>query len=182
MLFRSSASPPRVQILRNPSLTEPEYAGCVAAFVDSLAGELNAASTYLKRLEGAAKGAGFAFEIGLDRGRYGALLVLDRWRHLNAAFGPHLAAGDAALAEVVREAGRRITAGEAILARVNDLLDASERYQPEVVEAALLGLQQVHRIFQQESEVAEKASRLGPLLPQEQKAARTLFLADLAQR
>jgi hypothetical protein len=173
-----------LNILRQPSLSEVQYVGCVSAFVDALAGELNAAAAFLKRLEGSGKGSGFTYEIGLDRGRYGALVVLDRWRHLSAAFGPHLRPGvrDPALGDLIEEAERRVTAGETILARVNEMIDAAGGYPPEMVEAALLGFQQVQRIFQQESDLAERAARLGPLMPEEQKAARTLFLADLAQR
>lgn len=173
-----------MHILRHPSLTEPQYAGCVAAFIDSLTGELNAAAAYLKRLEGAAKGAGFTHEIGLDRGRYGALMVLDRWRDLNAAFGPHLrpTVSDPVLGELIDEAGPRVAQSRTILKRTNAILDAAAVYSSEVVEAALLGFQQVVRTFRQESEFSEKASRLGPLTPEEQKSARALFLADLAQR
>ena len=173
-----------MQILRQPSLTEHQYAGCVSAFADSLAGELNAAATYLKRLEGAAKGAGFAYEIGLDRGRYGALMILDRWRHLNGSFGPHLRStlSDPSLGELIQEAERRVAAGQTILARINEMIDAAASYSPELIEAALVGFQQIARIFRQESEFSEKASRLGPLMPEEQRAARAIFLADLAQR
>ena len=171
-----------MQILRHPSLSEPEYTGCVSAFVDSLSGELNGASTYLRRLQSSGKGSSFAHEIGLDRGRYGALLALDRWRHLNAAFGPHLALSDPVWREVLRETGRRVADAETILGRLNRMIDDAESYHPELVEAALIGLQQVNRIFQQESQLSEKAARLGPLMPEEQRAARALFLADLAQR
>ena len=173
-----------MEILKFPSLTEPQYAGCVSAFVDSLAGELNAASTFLKRLERSGKGAGFAQEIGLDRGRYGALLVLYRWRHLNAAFGPHLSSvlSEPALKELTAEAERRVTAGETILRRINEMIDSAANYHAELVEAALLGFQQVHRIFQQESELSARAVRLGAMLPEEQREARAIFLADLARR
>jgi hypothetical protein len=173
-----------LEILRHPSLTEAQYAGCVSAFVDSLAGELNAAATYLKRLQGSAKGAGFAHEIGLDRGRYGALLVLDRWRHLNTAFGPHLRPMllDSSLANVIAESERRVSAAEVILDRMNDMIDAAESYHPALIEAALLGLQQASRIFEQENQLAEKAAALGPLIPEEQKAARAVFRMDLAKR
>lgn len=165
-------------------MSEAQYAGCVSAFVDSLAGELNAAATYLKRLEGSAKGSGFVHEIGLDRGRYGALLVLDRWRHLNASFGPHVrpALQDRSLVEVIDEAEPRVAAAEVILGRINEMIDAAESYHLALVEVALLGLQQASRIFQQESRLTEKAAQLGPLMPEEQKAARAVFLVDLAQR
>ena len=67
-----------MRITRYPNLTEPQFFGCVAAFVDSLSGELNAASMALRRLEGQAKGRAFAYEMTLDQHRYGALIVLER--------------------------------------------------------------------------------------------------------
>ena len=68
-----------MRITRYPNINEPQFFGCVAAFVDSLSGELNAASLALRRLEGQGKGRAFAFEMTLDQHRYGALIVLDRW-------------------------------------------------------------------------------------------------------
>jgi len=67
-----------LRITRFPSITEPQFFGCVSAFVDSLAGELNSASIALRRLEGQSKGSAFAYEMTLDTHRYGALIVLDR--------------------------------------------------------------------------------------------------------
>ena len=165
-------------------MSEPEYAGCVSAFVDSLAGELNTSANFLKRLQGSAKGAAFAYEMSFDRGRYGALLVLDRWRHFNLTFGPHLGPvlHHPVLKSLLEEAERRVTAGETILARANELIDAAGSYHPDLVEAGLLAFQQVKRIFQEEIEFSEKAAQLGPLLPEEQRNARAQFLADLAQR
>lgn len=165
-------------------MSEPEYAGCVSAFVDALAGEINTASNFLKRLEGGGKGMAFAYEISLDRGRYGALLVLNRWRNLHLAFGPHLGPilTDPVLKEVAGEVERRVTAGETILARANDLIDAAESYHPEAVAAVLLAFEQVKRIFRDEIQLSERTAQLGPLVPEEQKNARAAFLTDLARR
>ena len=80
-----------MHILRFPSLSDDQFRGCVAAFVDSLSGEFNAAAAALRRLEGQAKGSAFVHEIALDLHRYGALIVLERWGALVASFGPHLA-------------------------------------------------------------------------------------------
>lgn len=172
-----------MQILRYPALTGPEFAGCVSAFWDSLAAELNAATSCLKRLEGSAKGAGFLHEVGLDRARYGCLVILDRWRYLNAAFGRSLPPDSAApLLQITEEAESRIRHAEALLQRVNQTIDAAEAYHGELVEAALLGLQQLRRIFQQESQVAEGSSHLGQMALPEQATARRIFLADLARR
>ena len=67
-----------MRITRFPALSEPQFLGCTAAFVDSLFGELNAAAAALRRLEGQPKGAAFAYEMTLDTHRYGALIVLER--------------------------------------------------------------------------------------------------------
>src|ERR1035441_7355253 len=82
-----------VRITRYPSIGEAQFFGCVSAFVDSLSGELNAASMSLGRLAGSRKGSAFAYEMTLDTHRYGALIVLDRWSALVVAFGPHLEVG-----------------------------------------------------------------------------------------
>jgi len=79
-----------VRITRFPSITEVQFFGCVAAFVDSLSGELNAAALALRRLEGQGKGRAFAYEMTLDQHRYGALITIDRWSTLTKAFGPGL--------------------------------------------------------------------------------------------
>src|SRR5277367_7196084 len=79
-----------LRITRYPSISTEQFLGCVAAFVDSLSGELNAAASALRRLEGRSKGAAFAYEMTLDTHRYGALIVLDRWSTLVHAFGPHM--------------------------------------------------------------------------------------------
>ena len=90
---RSASTWPKggdLRITRYTSLTQQQFLGCVAAFADALAGELNAAASALRRLEGMSKGSAFAFEMTLDNHRYGALIVLDRWLSLAAAFGAHL--------------------------------------------------------------------------------------------
>jgi len=51
-----------LHILRFPSLSDDQFRGCVAAFVDSLSGEFNAAAAALRRLEGQAKGSAFVHE------------------------------------------------------------------------------------------------------------------------
>src|SRR5215471_8231153 len=78
-----------VRITRYPNLTADQFYGCVAAFVDALTGELNAAAAALRRLQGSRKGAAFAYEMALDQHRYGALIVLDRWSTVVGAFGSH---------------------------------------------------------------------------------------------
>ena len=68
-----------MRITRYPSISEHQFLGCTAAFVDSLFGELHSAAIALRRLEGKGKGDAFAYEMALDTHRYGALIVLDRW-------------------------------------------------------------------------------------------------------
>lgn len=169
-----------MRITRYPNLSETQFYGCVAAFADSLAGELNAASAALRRLEGQFKGRAFAYEMALDQHRYGALIVLDRWSTLARAFGPHLQLSRRA--EMAADAGQRVRAAEEILARANALLDAAETYASDAVEACLMAWQSVNAIFAQEREDAEQSAKLGPMLPEEYREARRIFLEDLAAR
>src|SRR5437588_2606777 len=112
----------RLHIMRFLNLTGPQFRGCLSAFVDSLFGELNSASMYLRKLENQPKGAAFAYEMSLDRHRYGALMVLDRWATLVKTFGAYLeSAPDLDLA--AHTPARVQTAGD-ILERANQLIDA----------------------------------------------------------
>jgi len=169
-----------LRITRFPSITEPQFFGCVAAFVDSLSGELNSAAMALRRLEGKGKGAAFAYEMTLDTHRYGALIVLDRWSTLVGSFGPHLHLSRRQ--EIVGQAPVRVQAAENILVRANNLIDSSERYSPEVVEACLMAFQSLTTAFTEEREEAAQSAKLGPMLPEEYKDARRIFLEDLALR
>ena len=169
-----------MRITRFPSISETQFLGCAAAFVDALAGELNAAAMALRRLEGTAKGSAFAHEMTLDAHRYGALIVLDRWSELLRAFAPHLVLSR--WPEILRDAPARIQTAEDLLRRTNELLDAAALYTTELVEAAKLGLQSVNAGFPKEREAADNMALLGPMLPDEYKEARRIFLEDLAAR
>ena len=169
-----------MRILRYPSITEQQFTGCVTAFVDSLTGELNSATIALRRLAGRAKGSAFAYEMTLDTHRYGALIVLDRWGTLLRAFGPHLSLGTRQ--SVITEGAARVTSAEEILMRANQLVDAGELYSPEVVEACVLAFQSLDSIFREERAMAAQAGTLGPMLPDDHKEARRIFLEDLAAR
>jgi len=169
-----------VQIPRYASLSEPQFLGCVSAFADSLTGELNSAAMYLRKLEGQGKGAAFAYEMALDRHRYGALTVLDRWGALVAAFGPHLAVGP--YPAIVQEAPARVQAAEGILESANRLIDAADGYSSDVVEACVLAFQSLATTFAEERRAADQSAQLGPMLPDEFKQARGIFLQDLAAR
>ncbi len=169
-----------MQITRYASLTEPQFLGCTSAFADALSGELNSAAMFLRKLEGQAKGAAFAYEMSLDRHRYGALTVLDRWGALVAAFGPQTTLSR--YQAIVDDAPVRVRAAEAILGRANELIDAAERYQSDVVEACVLAFQALATTFAEERQAADQWARLGPMLPEEFKQARGIFQGDLAAR
>jgi hypothetical protein len=169
-----------LRITRFVSLTEPQFFGCVAAFADSLAGELNSAVAALRRLESQAKGAAFAFEMELDRRRYGVSIVLDRWGAFIAAFGPHLPFPRAN--PIVETAPARIQAAETLLASTNALLDGADAYTAAVVEACQVAFQSVEGMFGIERRAAAEDARLGPMLPEEYVSARRIFLQDLAER
>ena len=169
-----------LRITRFPSLTEPQFFGCVSAFVDTLTGELNSASMALRRLEGKSKGSAFAYEMTLDNHRYGALIVLDRWSTLVGAFGPHLAISRRQ--SILDNAGARVAAAEEVLGRANQVIDAAERYRQEVVEACLVAFQSVNSTFGEERAEAEQSAKLGPMLSAEYREARRIFLEDLAAR
>jgi hypothetical protein len=169
-----------LRITRYPSISEPQFFGCVAAFIDSLSGELNAAAVAIRRLEDRGKGSAFAFEMTLDAHRYGALIVLDRWNTLLAAFGPHLRLSKEQT--IIEEGSSRVRAAEEILARANQVIDAAGNYAAELVEACLMAFQSVIVIFNEERTTAEQSAKLGPMLPEDYKEARSIFLQDLAAR
>jgi hypothetical protein len=148
--------------------------------VDSLTGELNAATIALRRLTGRPKGAAFAFEMTLDNHRYGALIVLDRWSNLVAAFGPQLTLSRRP--EILSHAQERVHAAEEILSRANAMVDAAPNYDEAVVEACAIAFQTVSGIFAEERTDAEQAAQLGPMLADEYKETRRIFLEDLAAR
>ena len=169
-----------MRITRYPNISEAQFFGCVSAFVDSLSGELNAATMSLRRLAGSRKGSAFAYEMSLDTHRYGALIVLDRWSTLVGAFGPHLEIGRRP--DIIGRATERVRAAEEILSRANMLVDGAPGYGEDVVDACAMAFQSVEGIFAEERAEAEQSGKLGPMLPEEYKDARRIFLEDLAAR
>jgi hypothetical protein len=170
-----------MQITRFLSLSEPQFLGCAAAFVETLFAELTAAAVFLRKLQGLNKGAAFAFEMELDRRRYGALLVLGRWAELNSAFGAHLQLTPA-YSGIRDHAASRIETAETLLGHTNRLIDAAAAYTPELIEGAVLGLRSLETTFAQERAVAETQEHLGPLRPPEYLEAKRVFLQDLQER
>jgi hypothetical protein len=169
-----------LRITRFPALSEAQFFGCTAAFVDSLSGELNAAASALRRLEGQSKGAAFAYEMTLDTHRYGALIVLDRWSTLVNAFGPHLQLSRRPA--IIENGAARIQTAEGILVTANNVIDAAERYSSAVVEGCLLAFQSLQTTFAEERNEAGQSAKLGPMLPEDYTSARRIFLEDLAAR
>src|SRR5450755_3380107 len=135
----------RLRITRYPNISEPQFFGCVSAFVDSLSGELNAATMSLRRLAGSRKGSAFAYEMTLDTHRYGALIVLDRWSTLIHAFGPHLQLPRRPT--IITSGPARAQTAEAILSTANNILDSASSYSPAIVEACTLGFQSLQTTF-----------------------------------
>ncbi|MBL8294722.1 MAG: hypothetical protein JNN08_22950 [Bryobacterales bacterium] len=169
-----------MRILRYPALNEPEFMGCVSAFSDSLTSALEATKSFLGRLHAQPKGAAFAFEMQLDSHRYGVMLILERWGEFVNQFGPHMAA--IKHAEVVKDAALRIQTAENLMVRTNRLIDAAAQYTPELEQAVDQAVITILRTFSQERAAAEEMSALGPMLPDEFREARRVFLADLDQR
>jgi len=169
-----------LRITRFPDLNEAQFNGCVAAFADSLAGELNSAMAALRRLQSQPKGAAFAFEIELDRRRYGVALVLERWGAFTKSFGPHLAYPRAR--PIVEAAQERVQAAEKVLESVNRLIDGADDYSPAVVDACGAAFHSVAGMFEPERQAAEGSAKLGPMLSDEYASARRIFLEDLAAR
>lgn len=169
-----------MRITRFPSISETQFFGCVTAFVDSLAGELNAAAMAMRRLQGQRKGSAFAYEMTMDTHRYGALIVLDRWSSLVSAFGPHLQLSRRP--DLIGQAPTRVLAAETILSTSNQLIDAAAIYDDATVEACLLSFQSVNTTFAEERAETEHWAKLGPMQPDEYKEYRRIFLEDLAAR
>jgi hypothetical protein len=169
-----------LRISRFPSLTEAQFFGCTSAFVDSLSGELNAASIALRRLEGKSKGSAFAYEMTFDTHRYGALIVIDRWSALVSAFGPHLELSRRR--GIISGAPERIRTADTILGYANLLVDAADAYSRAIVEACALAFQSLNTTFAEERAEADQSAKLGPMLPEDYTAARRIFLEDLAAR
>lgn len=175
--FRAEAS---LQITRFLSLNETQFLGCVSAFVDTLNGELNGTMTFLRRLQGKRKGSGFAFEMQMDKHRYGLLIVLDRWAEFARAFAPVSDVGPKQ--PMLDRAVAQAATAQSVIERANRVLDDADFYSTEIVEACALALHTVELTFKEEQEAAGKAASLGPMLSEEYKQYRSVFLADLSER
>ena len=116
----------------------------------------------------------------LDTHRYGALIVIDRWSTVLNAFGPHLMLPRRR--DILDRGPDRVRSAEEILTRANALVDAAPAYSEEVVEACVIAFQSVNGVFAEERAEAEQSAKLGPMLPEDYRDARRIFLEDLAAR
>lgn len=169
-----------MRILRYPTLNEDEFAGCVAAFADSLSSAVEATRSFLNRLRGSQKGSAFAFEMQLDQSRYGLLLILARWTQFLDHFGSFFEAGK--YASIVEQPLSRIQSAEDLIRRMNDVIDSGEDYGPDIQEAVRQALDALDLTFRPELEAATSLARLGPMLPDATTETRRVFLADLGAR
>lgn len=169
-----------MQINRFLSLNEIQFLGCTSAFIDTLSGELNSAITFLKRLEGKRKGSAFAFEMQLDQHRYGALIVLERWANFTRAFKGNVELG--MHQPIFDQAVMRAESSQKILEQTNHVMDQAEFYTSDIIEVCAMAYRTVELTFQDERSAADKATSLGPMLPEEFKEYRRVFLGDLSHR
>ena len=83
---------------------------------------------------------------------------------------------------VIDETPGQVQTAENILGRTNDVIDASDQYSGDVVAACLMAWQSLGTTFAEERKAAERMMTLGPMLPDDFKQARRIFLEDLAAR
>jgi hypothetical protein len=62
------------------------------------------------------------------------------------------------------------------------LIDAAGQYSPELINACVMAYQAMNTTFELERKAAEQAALLGPMLPDDYRQARRIFLEDLAAR
>ena len=184
-----------MRILDQPALNHTEYLACLAAFSNSLGRQLGETDAYLAKLAGKRKGSHFGWEIALDKARYGALIVLERWKEFNQRFADSLRNTPArAMAEAA--APRCDTAAQALEAAY-DSLDQLDEYTELLVQEAMRRLRAVEEIFAEEREAASRASSqfspesptltvvggpAGPASADKFRSVYDSFLTDLGRR
>ena len=83
---------------------------------------------------------------------------------------------------ILEEGRARVRSAEEILARANQVIDSAGSYSSDLIEACLMAFQSVSIIFTEERAAAEQSAKLGPMLSEDYKEARSIFLQDLAAR
>ena len=145
-----------MKILDQPALDHTEYLACLAAFCNSLGRHLGDTEAYLVRLAGKRKGSHFGWEIALDKARYGALIVLERWKELNQRFTDSLR-NTPSRALATATAPKCEAAAQALEASYLSL-DQLDEYSELLVQEAVKRLRAVQEIFAEEREAALRAS------------------------
>jgi hypothetical protein len=169
-----------LQITRYLSLNENQFLGCLSAFADTLSGELNSALAFLRRMENRRKGSAFAFEMQMDKHRYGAMIVLERWADFTKAFAGHVELGQHQ--HLFDQAEERVRQSQRILEQSNQLVDSEDIYSSAVVEACAMSYRTIEFTFQEERKAADRMAALGPMLAEDFKEYRRVFLTDLSER
>lgn len=145
-----------MRILDQSALDHTEYLACLTAFYNSLGRHLGETEAYLIKLAGKRKGGHFGWEMALDKARYGALIVLERWKELNERFAESLRnTPSRALAEA---AATRCDGAARSLQAAYLSLDELEEYSELIVREAAKRLRAVQEIFADERESASRAS------------------------
>jgi hypothetical protein len=83
---------------------------------------------------------------------------------------------------MVRHGSERVSAGEQILVRANEVIDTAETYRTDIVEACVVAFRSVAAVFEEERRATDQCAKLGAMLPVEFREARGIFLRDLAAR
>lgn len=184
-----------MRILEQPALDNTEYLACMAAFCSALGKHLSETENFLARLAGQRKGGHFGWEMGLDKARYGALIVLERWKQLNERFAESLGAtGSRAFAE---SAPAKCEAAAQGLQAAYLSLDELEEYSELLVREASKRLRAVAEMFEEERRAAARAGDAfsperpalavigapsGPAPAEVFRRTRDSFLTDLNRR
>lgn len=144
-----------MRILDQPALDNTEYLACVTAFYNALGHHLAETEAYLVKLAGKRKGAHFGWEMAMDKARYGALIVLERWKELNERFAESLR--NTASHRLAEGAPARCEAAAQGLQTAYLSLDQLDEYSEPLVRAVVERLRAVGEMFGQEREAAQQA-------------------------
>ena len=178
-----------MRILEQSALDNTEYLACLSAFCTALENHVGETENYLVRLAGKHKGVHFGWEMAMDRARYGALIVLERWKELNERFAESLRnTASSLLAEAAP--AKCDTAAEGLQAAYLTL-DSLEEYSEPLVRAAIERARTVLDLFASERQqvrafhpemTALNVLGSGPSPADLFRRTRESFLADLTRR